>query len=175
MRSLHCSVRAGWERYTRHAIRVSICDTQKLHPAVCALSFGFLNAREPAIALLGFSYHSRPSRCEEDLHLQAVDHSRDTKTARKLCRISGPSYFQGFELRRESLCRLQKSKPRSFFRSRSNQVHFSECLSKLGQRILIICSPMSSPTSRGVCTLKRRRFNGLGEMMACLQSRCSPS
>ena len=39
----------------------------------------------------------------------------------------------------------------------------------------IICSPMSSPTSRGVCTVKRRRFNDLGEMKACLQSRCSPS
>jgi len=55
------------------------------------------------------------------------------------------------------------------------RVHFSEYLSELGQRILIICSPMSSPTSRGVCTLKRRRFNGLGKMKACLQSRCSPS
>src|SRR5438309_4949201 len=40
---------------------------------------------------------------------------------------------------------------------------------------LILCSPISSPTSRGVCTIKRRRFNDLGEMKACLQSRCSPS
>jgi hypothetical protein len=47
--------------------------------------------------------------------------------------------------------------------------------SRLGQRILSICSPLSSPTSRGFCALKRRRFNDLGEMTACLQSRCSPS
>jgi hypothetical protein len=60
-------------------------------------------------------------------------------------------------------------------RLESNRVHFSECLSKLGQSILILCSPSSSPTSRGVCTAKRRRFNDLGEMRACLQSRCSPS
>jgi hypothetical protein len=40
---------------------------------------------------------------------------------------------------------------------------------------LILCSPISSPTSRGFCTMKRRRFNDLGEMKACLQSRCSPS
>jgi len=73
---------------------------------------------------------------------------------------------------------IAESKPGSFFRLcslNSNRVHFSEYLSKLGQRILIICSPMSSPASRGVCTVKRRRFNGLGEMTACLQSRCSPS
>ena len=50
-----------------------------------------------------------------------------------------------------------------------------QCLSKLGPRILNICSPISSPTSRGFCTVKRRRFNGLGEMKTCLQSRYSPS
>jgi hypothetical protein len=43
------------------------------------------------------------------------------------------------------------------------------------QSTLILCSPNSSPTSRGVCTIKRRRFNDLGEMKTCLQSRCSPS
>jgi hypothetical protein len=31
------------------------------------------------------------------------------------------------------------------------------------QSTLILCSPNSSPTSRGVCTIKRRRFNDLGE------------
>jgi hypothetical protein len=32
----------------------------------------------------------------------------------------------------------------------SNRVHFSECLSKLGQRtFIIVCSPLSSPTCRG--------------------------
>jgi len=37
---------------------------------------------------------------------------------------------------------------------------------------LMVCSPISSPTSRGFCTVKRRRFNDLGEMKTCLQSRC---
>ena len=40
---------------------------------------------------------------------------------------------------------------------------------------VMVCSPISSPTSRGFCTVKRRRFNDLGEMKTCLQSRCSPS
>lgn len=58
--------------------------------------------------------------------------------------------------------------------ARSTRVHFSECLclSKLGQGVLVLCSPSSSPISRGLCTAKRRRFNDLGEMKACLQSRC---
>ncbi len=36
-------------------------------------------------------------------------------------------------------------------------------------KYFIFRSPISSPICRGVCTVKRRRFNGLGEMMACLQ------
>jgi hypothetical protein len=43
------------------------------------------------------------------------------------------------------------------------------------QATLTFCSPIGSPSCRGVCTMKRRRFNDLGEMKACLQSRCSPS
>lgn len=35
------------------------------------------------------------------------------------------------------------------------------------------CSPISSPICRGFCTVKRRRFNDLGEMKVCLQNRCS--
>jgi hypothetical protein len=57
----------------------------------------------------------------------------------------------------------------------SNRMHFSEALSKLAQSTFTFCSPIGSPTSRGFCTVKRRRFNDLGEMKACLQSRCSPS
>src|SRR5580692_7699920 len=57
----------------------------------------------------------------------------------------------------------------------SNRKHFSEGLSKLAQSTFTFCSPIGSPTSRGFCTVKRRRFNDLGEMKACLQSRCSRS
>jgi hypothetical protein len=57
----------------------------------------------------------------------------------------------------------------------SNRMHFSEGLPKLAQSTFALCSPIGSPTSRGFCTVKRRRFNDFGEMKACLQSRCSPS
>src|SRR6266478_10183421 len=45
---------------------------------------------------------------------ELINIKRESKTARKLFRISGLSCFQGSELRHESLRRLQKSKPRSF-------------------------------------------------------------
>jgi hypothetical protein len=57
----------------------------------------------------------------------------------------------------------------------SNRMHLSESLPKLAQSTFTFCSPIGSPTSRGFCTVKRRRFNDLGEMKAWLQSRCSPS
>src|SRR5580698_3837606 len=57
----------------------------------------------------------------------------------------------------------------------SNREHFSKGLPKRAQSTVISCSPIGSPTSRGFCTVKRRRFSDLGEMKACLQSRCSPS
>src|SRR5882724_8469471 len=38
-------------------------------------------------------------------------------------------------------------------------------------KYFIFRSPISSPICRGFCTMKRRRFNDLGEMKACLQSR----
>ena len=93
-----------------------------------------------------------------DRHVLVLqDHSRHPRAARSgttriLFRASGPPCFQvnHATTRIESIC---------------------QCLSKLGQRILNICSPISSPTSRGFCTVKRRRFNGLGEMKTCLQSR----
>src|SRR5207244_11350527 len=55
---------------------------------------------------------------------ELINIKRESKTARKLFRISGPSCFQGAELRHESLRRLQKSKPR-----RGTESHLSECLS----------------------------------------------
>jgi len=131
------------------------------------------------------------------------DHSRHpraprSETARLLFRASGPPCFQvnrtwirsrgpatqrrifsrSLLLEYRCIRRLQRIKPRSFFRQcslHSKLVYFSECLSKLGQNTLMVCSPISSPTSRGFCTVKRRRFNDLGEMKTCLQSRCSPS
>jgi hypothetical protein len=57
----------------------------------------------------------------------------------------------------------------------SNREHFSKGLPKLAQRTFTFCSPIGSPTSRGFCAVNRRRFSDLGEMKACLQSRCSPS
>src|SRR5467141_774453 len=72
--------------------------------------------------------------------------------------------------------RLQKNKPRSLFpvvRARSNRVHFSECLSKLRQNTLVSVAQLVAQFAEGFAL--RRRFNGLGEMMACLQSRCSPN
>ena len=43
------------------------------------------------------------------------------------------------------------------------------------RKTLTACGPIGSPICRGVCTVKRRRFNSLGELKASLQSRCSPS
>jgi hypothetical protein len=66
---------------------------------------------------------------------------------------------------------------RSLFRSWWTRIEtiFRSVCPNLDKVLLFSCSPISSPTSRGLRTVKRRRFNDLGEMKACLQSRCSPS
>src|SRR5437879_6298468 len=86
---------------------------------------------------------------------------REKKTARKLFRISGPSCFQVLRLRYESLPRLQKASrvilPVVLAGLESSSIYQSVC-PNLDNVSLIICSPMSSPTCRGVCTVKGRRF-----------------
>src|SRR6266480_1453414 len=103
---------------------------------------------------------------------------REKKTARKLFRISGPSCFQVLGLRYESLPRLQKASRGHFLPVVLAGLESSSIYQSVSPNLdnvsLITCSPMSSPTCRGVCTVKIRRFN-LGEMTTCLQSRCSPS
>src|SRR5580658_4706307 len=43
----------------------------------------------------------------------------------------------------------------------STRMHFSGGLPKLVQSTFTFCSPIGSPTSRGLCTVQRRRFNVL--------------
>lgn len=133
------------------------------------------------------------------------DHSRHPRaprreTARLLFRASGPPCFQvngswirslvdpqGNAASSRGVCcgvpmhppirRLLRIKLRSFFRVVFAPLESSPFFGVSVQilKYLMVCSPISSPTSRGFCTMKRRRFNDLGEMKACLQSRCSPS
>src|SRR5437762_13415590 len=61
------------------------------------------------ISPLRFAITSRPSRCEEDLHLQAVDHARHTtKNAR-------PALQDGREANRNTRRQLAASTGSSFF------------------------------------------------------------
>jgi hypothetical protein len=98
------------------------------------------------------------------------------KTARRRFRVSGPSSFQVLNYATSGFRDCRKaSRGRSFGSARWTRIesHLSECLCKLGRVSLISVGPISSPNSRGFRTVKRRRFNGLGEMKSCLQSRCS--
>jgi len=68
--------------------------------------------------------------------------------------------------------RLLRIKPRSFFRVVFAPLESSPFFGvsvQIWTKYLMVCSPISSPTSRGFCTVKRRRFNELDEMTACLQ------
>jgi hypothetical protein len=73
--------------------------------------------------------------------------------------------------------RLQKNKPRSLFpvvRARSNRVHFSDCLSKLRQNTLFSVAQLVAQFAEGFALLKDADSTTyVGEMTACLQSRCS--
>ena len=58
-----------------------------VHQLACLLRASF----RPRLATrpLRFAITSRPSRCEEDLHLQAIDHARHTKNAAPFQRRRG--------------------------------------------------------------------------------------